>query len=92
MFTAPWCAVCRRAHAFLRANGLHCVDRDIESDLAARRELKQRTGRTSIPTFDIDGQLLEPGFSERGVERAVAQSVERRLGVTGLSIQRGATR
>jgi len=92
MFTAPWCAVCRRAHAFLQENGLRCVDRDIESDVAARRELRQRTGRTAIPTFVVDGQLLEPGFSERRVERAVAQSVERRLGVTGLSIQRGSAR
>jgi glutaredoxin len=88
MFTAPWCAVCRKAHAFLQANGLHCTDRDIDADPAAQRELKQRTGRTAIPTFEVDGQLLQPGFSETSVERAVAQSVERRLGVTGVAIRR----
>jgi glutaredoxin len=88
MFTAPWCAVCRKAHAFLQANGLRCRDRDIDADPAARRELKERTGQTAVPTFEVDGQLLRPGFSETSVERAVAQSVERRLGVTGVAIQR----
>jgi glutaredoxin len=88
MFTASWCSVCRRAHAFLRANGLRCTDRDIDSEPAALRELKQRSGSTSVPTFEIDGELERPGFSERAVERALARSVERRLGVHGISIQR----
>jgi glutaredoxin len=88
MFTADWCSVCRRAHAFLRANGLSCVDRDIDRDPAALRELKTRTGKTSVPTLEIDGELEQPGFSEQAVEHALARSVERRLGVTGLSIQR----
>jgi len=88
MFTADWCSVCRRAHAFLRGNGLSCVDRDIERDPEALRELKARTGSTSIPTLEIDGELERPGFSEQVVERAIARSVGRRLGVTNLTIQR----
>jgi glutaredoxin len=88
MFTASWCSVCRRAHAFLRANGLSCADRDIDADPAALRELKQRTGASSIPTLEIDGELQRPGFSERSVERALTRSVERRLGVSGIAIQR----
>ena len=88
MFTAEWCSVCRRAHAFLQANGLSCTDRDIDRDPAALSELKARTGRSAVPTLEIDGDLERPGFSERSVERALARSVERRLGVTHLSIQR----
>jgi glutaredoxin len=88
MFTASWCSVCRRAHAFLRANGLSCTDRDIDAEPAALRELKRRTGSASVPTLEIDGELERPGFSERAVERALARSVERRLGVHGISVQR----
>lgn len=88
MFTADWCSVCRRAHAFLRANGLSCLDRDIDRDPAALRELKERTGSASIPTLEIDGELERPGFSEQTVEHAVARSVERRLGVSDLAIRR----
>jgi hypothetical protein len=50
-------------------------------------ELKRRTGGSSIPTLEIDGELLQPGFSEQSVERALLASVERRLGVTGIRIQ-----
>jgi hypothetical protein len=67
---------------------LSCVDRDIDADPSALRELKQRSGSASVPTFEIDGELERPGFSERDVERALARSVERRLGVRGISIQR----
>jgi glutaredoxin len=88
MFTADWCSVCRRAHAFLRANGLSCVDRDIDREPAALSELKARTGKASVPTLEIDGELERPGFNEQAVEHALARSVERRLGVSRLSIRR----
>jgi len=87
MYTATWCGACQRAHAFLRANGLSCRDLDIDRTPGALRELKARTGATSIPVLEVDGKLLHAGFSERAVERALAESVERRLGVTGVSIR-----
>ncbi|HEY3235945.1 MAG TPA: glutaredoxin family protein [Polyangiaceae bacterium] len=62
-------------------------ERDIDRDQEARVELKRRTGGSSIPTLEIDGELLQPGFSEQSVERALLASVERRLGVTGIRIQ-----
>ena len=87
MYTAPWCGACRRAHAFLRANGLVCKDLDIEASPAALRELQTRSGDTKIPVIDVDGQLLRAGFSEHAVEQAVVESVEHRLGVTGVKLQ-----
>jgi glutaredoxin len=87
MYTAPWCGTCRRAHAFLQANGLTCKDIDIDENPAALRELKARSGGTSIPVIDVDGKLLRAGFSERAVERALTDSVERRLGLTGVELR-----
>jgi glutaredoxin len=87
MYTATWCGACQRAHAFLQANGLTCKDLDIDRTPGALRELKTRTGATTIPVLEVDGRLLRAGFSERAVERALAESVERRLGVTGVSIR-----
>jgi glutaredoxin len=87
MYTAPWCGTCRRAHAFLQANGLTCKDIDVDENPAALRELKARSGGTSIPVIDVDGKLLRAGFSERAVERALAESVERRLGLTGVELR-----
>jgi glutaredoxin len=90
MYTATWCSACQRAHAFLRANGLTCKDLDVDNTPGALHELKARTGATAIPVLEVDGKLLRAGFSERAVERALAESVERRLGVTGVGIRPGA--
>jgi glutaredoxin len=87
MYTAPWCGACRRAHAFLQANGLVCKDLDVDANPTALRELKQRTGDTAIPVLEVEGKLLRAGFSERALERALVESVERRLGVRGIRLQ-----
>jgi glutaredoxin len=88
MYTASWCPACQQAHAFLQASGLSCTDRDVDQDPSALQELKSRTGQSSIPVLEIDGELLGAGFSEAMVERALARSVERRLGVSGIHVER----
>jgi glutaredoxin len=88
MFSTGWCGVCARARAFLAANDLRYSERDIDHDANAREELKRRTGKASIPTFEIDGELLTPGFSEQAVMAAVAKSAQRRLGVEKLELRR----
>ena len=87
MYTASWCGACRRAHAFLRANGLACKDLDVDTTPGALHELKARTGDTAIPVIEIDGRLLRAGFSERSLEYALVESVELRLGVHGIHLQ-----
>jgi glutaredoxin len=88
MFSTGWCGACARARAFLSANGLRYSERNIDHDPNAREELKRRTGKSSIPTIEVDGQLLNPGFSQGAIMAAVARSVERRLGVDGIEIRR----
>jgi glutaredoxin len=80
MFSTTWCPHCQRARQFFRANGLSVLDRDIDADPSAAAELKRRTGRQAIPVIEIDGQQLQPGFSEQATLQAVASSVQRRLG------------
>jgi glutaredoxin len=80
MFSTTWCPHCQRARQFFRANGLSVLDRDIDADPSAAAELKRRTGRQAIPVIEIDGQQLQPGFSEQETLQAVASSVQRRLG------------
>ncbi len=87
VYSAPWCGTCRRTHEFLKQNGLHWTDRNIDDDPAALRELKQRSGGTAIPVIDIDGKLLAAGFNARAIAQALSESVERRLRAQGLPIQ-----
>jgi glutaredoxin 3 len=85
MFSTTWCPHCKRARRFFQANGIAVTDRDIEADAAAASEIKRRSGSKSVPLIDVDGEQLQ-GFDESSTLRAVASSVERRLGVSGLQI------
>jgi glutaredoxin len=86
MFSASWCPVCARARRFFQSNGIQVVDRDVDADATANAELKRRSGGKAIPLIEVDGQQLRAGFSEQDTMQAVASSVERRLGVTGLRL------
>ncbi len=88
MFSTSWCSVCARARNFFRANGMAFEERDIDRDAAARLELKRRTGRSEIPTLVIEGQQLEPGFSESNVMSTIADVLRRKLGVDDLRLER----
>jgi glutaredoxin len=89
MFTTQWCGVCTRARNFFRANQIPFKERDIDRSAADRQELLALTGKTSIPYIDIDGQRIS-GFGEASVSEALRRSVERRLGVKGLTIRSSA--
>jgi glutaredoxin 3 len=88
MYSTAWCPVCAEARAFMNANGLSYSERDIDKDKNARDDLKRLTGKASIPTIEVDGELLTPGFSEQKVTAAVAASTKRRLGIKDLEIRR----
>lgn len=87
MFSTGWCPHCERARRFFRANGIQVVDRDIEADPAALQEMRRRTAQKGVPLIVVDGQQQPSGFSEDRVRDAVALSVERRLGVSGLKLR-----
>jgi glutaredoxin len=61
IYTAKWCGWCRAALAHLDERGVPYVNRDIEDDPDAPRDLRHLTGGTSVPVLEIDGQLVR-GF------------------------------
>jgi glutaredoxin len=75
VYTASWCSVCRRAKAWLDAKGVSYDDHDIDASAEDARTLLRLNPRRSIPTFDVDGNVMV-GFSEDGfvdlVRRATA--------------------
>ncbi len=67
VYTTSWCGWCRRTLAWLDQRGVDYVNKDIESDPGHRDELVRKTGRTSIPVVEIDGELIrgyDPGRME----------------------------
>lgn len=62
IYTAPWCGWCRKTIAFLDQRGIDYVNKDIEADPSYEEELREKTGRTSIPLVEIDGEQIR-GFN-----------------------------
>lgn len=65
VYTAPWCGWCRKTLTWLDRRGVAYDNRDIEQDDRYRRELLAKSGRTSIPFVEIDGESVRGYAPER---------------------------
>lgn len=73
MYTTSWCGYCRKARNYFRKNGIPFIDKDIEEDAAAQREMIAKVGgRSGVPVIDIDGIIIR-GFNVRAIEQALAR-------------------
>lgn len=73
VYTTSWCGWCRKTLAFLDERGVDYVNKDIEANEWHRDELIRKTGRTSIPVVEIDGQLIR-GYNAARMEELLARS------------------
>lgn len=76
LYGAAWCGACRQAERYLRERGIPFVEKDIEKDPAARRELSEKARRagiaaSGIPVLDVGGTLVQ-GFDRAALERLLA--------------------
>ncbi len=62
VYTAPWCGWCRKTLAWLDERGVDYENKDIDANGAYRDELVRKTGNSSIPMVEVDGQRIR-GFS-----------------------------
>lgn len=53
MYTTQWCPYCRNAKALLARKGQKWEEIDVEAEPARRREMVERSGRTSVPQIWI---------------------------------------
>ena len=58
LYSAPWCGACKRAKRHLIRQRVPYVERDIESDRSAARDLKRLLGRIAIPLLDVNGRYV----------------------------------
>jgi glutaredoxin len=77
VYGASWCGACHEAAAYLKKKGIAFVEKDIEEDANAAREMQvklaksgKRTG--SIPVLDVKGKIMV-GFNPREVDNALGQ-------------------
>jgi glutaredoxin len=78
LYYADRCPHCSEAQAYFAAHGIHVQGRDIDKDPRARARHHELNPRGSLPTIEVEGQVL-PGFDAQRLERALDRAARARL-------------
>lgn len=76
LYSATWCSACATAHRWLDANDIRYEEIDVDRRPGAREQLTALNPRRSLPTFDIDGDVLV-GFDPGRVGSAITTAAAR---------------
>jgi glutaredoxin len=79
IYGAEWCGACHQAMRYLQRKGIAYVEKDVEKDPAAAREMQMKLARAglrggSIPVIDVGGKVMV-GFSASEIEGALGQAL-----------------
>jgi glutaredoxin 3 len=58
IYTKSYCPFCQRAKELLRIKGVSFIEHDVTTDPLREREMRERSGRTTVPEIFIEGVLL----------------------------------
>lgn len=75
IYGASWCGACHEAAAYLKSRNIPFIEKDIETDSSAQREMNAKIARAgvrggSIPIIDVRGKIIQ-GFSAQAIEQAL---------------------
>lgn len=62
----------------MRANGISFIERDVKESSTVRRRYEKLNPRRSVPTIQIDDEVVI-GFNSGRLERAIDRAAEERL-------------
>lgn len=67
IYSIPDCPWCKKTKAYLNTKGIEYVDINVEKDKEGRKELLAISKQQSIPTIDIDGNIII-GFDKEKID------------------------
>lgn len=74
IYSTSWCGFCRSLKQYLDSKNISYVDKDIEKDEAAHKELLAKIGgnyQGGVPVTDIAGDIIL-GFDRPKIDAAIA--------------------
>jgi glutaredoxin len=79
IYGAEWCGACHDAARYLRSKGIAYVEKDVEKDAAAAREMQAKLAKNglpagSIPVIDARGRVMV-GFNPREIDSALGEAL-----------------
>jgi glutaredoxin 3 len=78
VYFAEWCPACRAVRQYLGQRGIRSVEYDVEKDRRAASRYRVLNPRKTIPTLDIEGQILV-GFDPQSIQGAIDRAARSRL-------------
>ena len=74
IYSTTWCAFCKTEKQYLEKMGVSFVEKDIEADQAAYKELMDKIGGNfrGVPVTDIDGEIVL-GFDRPKIDSLVRE-------------------
>jgi len=75
VYSTNWCAYCKMAKQYLASKGVDVVDKNIEEDANAHRELMDKIGGNfrGVPVIDVYGTIIL-GFDRPKIDAALKGS------------------
>ena len=58
IYTKSYCPYCHRAKELLQIKGVDFIEYDVTDDPDREREMRERSGRTTVPEIFIDERLI----------------------------------
>lgn len=86
LYATTWCGACRKARAFLSENGFKYQEIDADTTPGAWDKVEQLGGRRAVPIIVVDGEV-SVGLDPNRILKSTARSMERRLGITGITFR-----
>jgi glutaredoxin 3 len=69
MYTTSWCGYCARARRLFTEKGVPFTDIDVERVEGAREEMRQRSGRNTVPQIFIGDRHIGGYDDTRALEQ-----------------------
>ena len=70
IYSTPTCVYCKMAKEHFKKNNIAYTEHDVLSDLAARKEMSEKSHQMGVPVIDIDGHIFV-GFDRSGIDKAL---------------------
>jgi glutaredoxin len=79
IYGASWCGACHQAAAYLKQRGVPFVEKDVEADATAAREMQSKLAHAgkrggSIPVIDVRGKVMV-GFNPQEIDSALGTAL-----------------
>jgi glutaredoxin len=86
LYATTWCGACRKARAFLTENGFKYQEIDADTTPGGWDKVEQLGGRRAVPIIVVDGDV-SVGLDPKQILKSAARSMERRLGISGITFR-----